>query len=196
MLCDFNRSTSFAIRIVLCPSWIISVLLSNCENYTTIFSKNQQPSLAKNSILSHRGGHMWLEKLRELRKEKNDISYKTIAERAKVSEKTVSRVFHGEVDPYLDTLDRIVTSLDSTLSEIFEDTKAVVVDKCAIKTQEEFDVLTAERDLVVAENVILKDKVAVMTAEIDLLKMKLAHKEEIIALHNYYNKMMPTKEEK
>lgn len=139
---------------------------------------------------------MWLEKLRELRKEKNDISYKTIAERAKVSEKTVSRVFHGEVDPYLDTLDRIVTSLDSTLSEIFEDTKAVVVDKCAIKTQEEFDVLTAERDLVVAENVILKDKVAVMTAEIDLLKMKLAHKEEIIALHNYYNKMMPTKEEK
>ena len=139
---------------------------------------------------------MWLEKLRELRKEKNDISYKTIAERAKVSEKTVSRVFHGEVDPYLDTLDRIVTSLDSTLSEIFEDTKAVVVDKCSIKTQEEFDVIAAERDLVAAENVILKDKVAVMTAEIDLLKMKLAHKEEIIALHNYYNKMMPTKEEK
>lgn len=139
---------------------------------------------------------MWLEKLRELRKEKNDISYKTIAERAKVSEKTVSRVFHGEVDPYLDTLDRIVTSLDSTLSEIFEDTKAVVVDKCAIKTQEEFDVIAAERDLVAAENVILKDKVAVMTAEIDLLKMKLAHKEEIIALHNYYNKMIPIKEEK
>lgn len=32
------------------------------------------------------------------------------------------------------------------------------------------------------------DKVATLTAEIDLLRLKLEHKEELLALHNYYNK--------
>ena len=43
--------------------------------------------------------------------------------------------------------------------------------------------------MVLAENTILKDKVATLTAEIELLNMQLKHKEEIIAIHNYYNKL-------
>lgn len=57
--------------------------------------------------------------------------------------------------------------------------------------QENVDVVTAERDLIIAENAILKDKVSTLTAENDMLKMQLKHKEEIIALHNYYNKLIP-----
>ena len=40
--------------------------------------------------------------------------------------------------------------------------------------------------LLQAENSILKDKNGTLTAENDLLRMTLEHKEEIIALHNYY----------
>ena len=53
------------------------------------------------------------------------------------------------------------------------------------------NVITAERDLVTAENAILKDKVVTLTAENDMLKMELKRKDEIIALHNYYNKLKP-----
>ena len=35
----------------------------------------------------------------------------------------------------------------------------------------------------------MKDKVVALTAENDVLRLKLEHKEEIIALHNYYIKM-------
>ena len=31
--------------------------------------------------------------------------------------------------------------------------------------------------------------VAALAAELDMLKMQLKHKEEIIAIHNYYNKL-------
>ena len=138
---------------------------------------------------------MWLEKLKELREKAGNPTYKVIAEGAKVGERTVSRVFHGEGDPFLDTLDRIVNFLGGTLSELFSDTKAVVVDVCTIKTQEEYDVLNAKYDLILAENGILNDKINVMTSELELLKVKLAHKEELLALHNYYNKLVPNKEE-
>jgi cell division protein FtsB len=46
--------------------------------------------------------------------------------------------------------------------------------------------INAEMALLQAELSVLKDKVVILTAENDLLKMKLEHKEEIIALHNYY----------
>jgi hypothetical protein len=37
----------------------------------------------------------------------------------------------------------------------------------------------------------LKSKIAAMATEIELLKKELQHKDEIIALHNYYNKLKP-----
>jgi hypothetical protein len=30
-----------------------------------------------------------------------------------------------------------------------------------------------------------------LTAEVELLRMQLKHKEELLALHNYYNKLLP-----
>lgn len=134
---------------------------------------------------------MWLDNIKELKKAKG-MSSKQIAEATKLPERTVNRIFSGETDnPYVDTLHRIVTVLGGSLDDILADTKVVVGDVNLVTLQENVDVVTAERDLIIAENAILKDKVATLTAENDMLKMQLKHKEEIIALHNYYNKLLP-----
>lgn len=134
---------------------------------------------------------MWLDNIKELKKAKG-MSAKQIAEATKLPERTVTRIFSGDTDnPYVDTLHRIVTVLGGSLDDILADTKVVVGDANLVTLQESVDVVTAERDLITAENAILKDKVATLTAENDMLKMQLKHKEEIIALHNYYNKLLP-----
>ena len=134
---------------------------------------------------------MWLDNLKELKK-KTGMSAKQIADKTKLPERTVNRIFSGDTDnPYVDTLHRIVTVLGGSLDDILADTKVVVATESLVEVKENANVIEAERDLYIAENAILKDKVATLTAENDMLKMQLKHKEEIIALHNYYNKLKP-----
>ena len=134
---------------------------------------------------------MWLDNLKELKK-KTGMSSKQIAEKTSLPERTVVRIFSGDTDnPYVDTLHRIVTVLGGSLDDILADTKVVVATESLVEVKENANVIEAERDLITAENAILKDKVATLTAENDMLKMQLKHKEEIIALHNYYNKLKP-----
>lgn len=132
---------------------------------------------------------MWLDNLKELKKETN-VSTKWIAEKTGLPERTVVRIFSGDTDnPYVDTLHRIVSVLGGSLDSILADTKMVVGDANLATLQAEVDRLTGELALLNAENAVLKDKVASLTSENDLLRLKLEHKEEIISLHNYYNKM-------
>ena len=134
---------------------------------------------------------MWLDNLKELKKTKGMTS-KQIAEATKLPERTVTRIFSGDTDnPYVDTLHRIVSVLGGSLDDILADTKVVVGEENLVTLQENVEVVTAERDLITAENAILKDKVAALATENEMLKMQLKHKEEIIALHNYYNKLKP-----
>ena len=77
------------------------------------------------------------------------------------------------------------------IGEIFAESGAVIGGQDLASLSEEVDVTSAERDLVAAENAILKDKVTALQAELDLVKMQLKHKEELLALHNYYNKIIP-----
>ena len=136
---------------------------------------------------------MWLDNLKELRKLSGNPTNKKIGEDANLPERTIARIFAGDtVNPYVSTLDLIAKALGSSLDEVFADTKVVVGNEKMSDLQEIADTVTAERDILVAENSILKDKVANLTAEVDLLKMKLEHKEEIISLHNYYNKVSPS----
>ena len=132
---------------------------------------------------------MWLDNLKELKK-KTGMSTKQIAERTNLPERTVSRILAGETDhPYADTLDLIVKALGYSLSDLFADTKVIVATDELVGIKQSVNVVEAERDLIAAENAILKDKVATLTAENEMLKMQLKHKEEIIALHNYYIKL-------
>lgn len=132
---------------------------------------------------------MWLENLKELKRAKG-MSTKQIAEVTKLPERTVIRIFSGDTDnPYVDTLHRIVSVLGGSLDDILADTKVVVATESYVEVKENADVMEAERDLITAENAILKDKLVTLTAELDMLRLQLKHKDEIIALHNYYNKL-------
>ena len=145
---------------------------------------------------------MWLENLKELKTEKGATN-KWIAEATNLPERTVTRIFSGDTDnPYVDTLHRIVTVLGGSLDHILADTKMVVGGADLVELQAEKDIvqeekdalaaelerLTAELALVKAENAVQKDKIVALTTENGLLRVKLEHKEEIIALHNYYIK--------
>lgn len=138
---------------------------------------------------------MWLEIIRERRKELG-YSIKHVAEEAKLTERTTARIFSGETEePYASNLYSIAVVLDLSLDDLLADGRAVVGSKKLAVLKEEKDALTAEVErltaelaLVAAENAVQKDKIVTLTAENDILRLKLEHKEEIIALHNYYNK--------
>jgi predicted transcriptional regulator len=132
---------------------------------------------------------MWLDSLKELKKS-SGMSTKQIADATKIPESTVKRIFAGDTDdPRLSTIRCIVIALGGSLDHILADTNAVISTDSIVDVKEAAVVAEAERDLMAAENAILKDKVAALTAENDMLKMQLKHKEEIIAIHNYYNKL-------
>jgi transcriptional regulator with XRE-family HTH domain len=135
---------------------------------------------------------MWLDNLKEL-KNRTGLSEGEIAKKAMLSEKTVDRVFSGHAKtPYVDTLYRIVKALGGSLDDILAESKVVVGTEKLATLQDEVDITSAELDMLNAENKILQDKVVALTAEVDLLKMQLAHKEEIISIHNYYKKLLST----
>lgn len=129
---------------------------------------------------------MWLENLKELKK-KAGMSSKQIAEKTRLPERTINRIFAGESDhPYADTLDLIVKALGYDLGDIFADTGVIVATEKLVEIKESVDVVEAERELTLAENEMLKSKNAALTTEIEILKKELQHKEELLALHNYY----------
>lgn len=133
---------------------------------------------------------MWLENLKEL-KRMTGMSAKQIADITSLPERTVSRIFSGETDhPYADTLDIIVKALGYDLGDIFADTKVIVASDDLVEIKECVDVVEAERDLVLVENEMLKTKVAALTTEIELLKNEIQHKDELLALHNYYKSVI------
>lgn len=129
---------------------------------------------------------MWLDNLKEIKKSKG-MTLAQIADATKIPESTIKRIFSGDTDnPYVDTVRRIADALDTTLDNIFAETKVVLATETLIEVKENANIVEAERNLIVVENDMLKAKVTALTTEIELLRKELAHKEEIIALHNYY----------
>lgn len=133
---------------------------------------------------------MWLDNIKELKK-KTNMSIKQIAEKTNLPERTVSRIFSGDTNnPYMTTLIPIVNALGgSSLDDIFADTKVIVATETVAELQENVETVNTEKDLLLAENKILQDKVFNLERELELTKMKLMHKEELLAVHNYYTKI-------
>lgn len=132
---------------------------------------------------------MWLNNLKELKCAKG-LTVKQIAELTNLPERTVSRIFSGDTEnPYMDTLHRIVSVLDGSLDDIFAEGTFVIGTKNLKMLQDELELVVAERDVLASENAVLKEMNTALTAENELLRVQIAHKDEIIALHNYYNKL-------
>lgn len=134
----------------------------------------------------YNGTEQWLINLNELRQRKN-VSYKQIAEGIGASEKTVSRIFMGEgKNPGFSIVRRIISYLGGSVTEIFEETGAVIGGKDLITLQAEVDRLAEENLALLADLTATKEKVSTLQAEADLLRIQLGHKDELISLHNFY----------
>lgn len=130
---------------------------------------------------------MWRERIIEA-KQKLGVSTKTMSDRTMhIPERTIIRLLNGETDnPYVDTVLEVGASVGLTPQEIFSETNLVLGDKDLSTLQSELEIVKAERDLLVTQNSILNDKVVNLEKELELQKKDLAHKEELLALHNYY----------
>ena len=132
---------------------------------------------------------MWLDNLKELKKSKG-MTIAQLSDATKIPESTIKRIFSGDTtDPYVTTIHRIVIALGGSLDHILADTNAVLSTESLVEVKENADVIEAERDLIIAENAILKSEVAALTAKVAMLEKDIQHKDEHLALHNYYNKL-------
>ena len=124
---------------------------------------------------------MFRDRLNEIKKEKG-YTNKMISERtpSHIAVETINRALSKTSDEYprLDTLEEICIALEVELWEIF-----YMGDKSFVLLQAEIASLKTERDDLVAENAILKNKVENLRDKNDTLK------DEIIATHNYYIKL-------
>lgn len=133
---------------------------------------------------------MLLDNLKELKKA-SGMTYEEIAIASKTSESTVKNIFTGKCEPLASTLYRIVTALGGSLDGILADTNVVISPKTLIEVQETAEVVNAEKDLALAELEMLRTKTTAQEMEIQLLKKELQHKDELLAVYNYFTKIKP-----
>ena len=138
---------------------------------------------------------MWLDKVRELKKQ-TGMTNKYIAEKTHRSERTISRFFSGETDLGIDALREIVLLMGGSLDDILaeSDFKMPTPEVEALKKENAvlsttIEEMTAKETLLQAEITILKDKIVSLTAENDILRIKLEYEKKISDLHDYYNKL-------
>ena len=111
---------------------------------------------------------MYRDRLEEIRKEKG-ISNKKWSEESGVSIDTISRIVHPENpdkdSPRVNTLEDLCEALGVELWEIF-----YMEDHSFVSLQAKLATLEAERDALLAENAVLKDRVNSLEDKIDTLK--------------------------
>ena len=117
-------------------------------------------------------------------------STRQISEDTRIPESTLKRILSGDTpDPYVSTVGKIAKCLGVSMDVLLADTNAVISSQGLAEANKEAEKAKAERDMAIAENAILKAQATALSAEVELLKMKLAHKEELLAVHNFYNKL-------
>jgi transcriptional regulator with XRE-family HTH domain len=139
--------------------------------------------------------NMWRERIIEAKKSQN-ISPKTMSERTggHLPERTIIRILNGETEfPRIDTILELGQSVGLTAQEVFAETNSVVSDYDVAVLQVQLEAQAADKKLIDTEIATLQDTIATLndtiaslTAENDILKLKLDHKDEIIRLHNRY----------
>ena len=114
---------------------------------------------------------MYRDKLEEIAKEKG-FTHKRWSDESGVSIDTITRVVHPEHpdkdSPRVNTLEDLCTPLGIELWEIF-----YMGDKSFVDLQAELISLKAERDNLIVENGIMKEKIDILTKKVDTLKDEL-----------------------
>lgn len=137
---------------------------------------------------------MWLDKVKELQK-KTGTTKKYLAENMHRSERTIARFLSGEADIGIDDLQKMVALMGGSLDDILDESdfklptpevEALKRENAALSTT--IEEMKANEMLLQAEIAVLKDKIVSLTAENDILRIKLEYEQKITSLHNYYNK--------
>ena len=134
---------------------------------------------------------MFRERILEEKKRLN-LSTRTMADmsRLHLPEETISRVLSGKTaDPGIGTAIDIAETVGLKPYEAFMDATLAAEFKAFLELKSRSEETEAERIRIVAENENLKATNAGLVDRIRVLEMQLSHKDEIIALHNYYNKL-------
>lgn len=134
---------------------------------------------------------MWREKIIETKKAKG-ITTKIMVERtpSHLTAETITRILNEKTeDPRISTVLALGESVGLTPWELFAEPTEIATYQNFWALQEEVKALKSEVADLCNENAVLQKKIAALQAENELLRLKLEHKEEIIAIHNYYNKL-------
>ena len=136
---------------------------------------------------------MFRERILEEKKRLN-LSVKTMADtsRLHLPEETISRVLSGKtVDPGVSTVLDLAESVGLKPYEIFMDSTLAAEFQAFLELKSRSEATVAERIKILADNENLKATNAGLADRIRVLEMQLSHKEELLALHNHYNKIVP-----
>ena len=134
---------------------------------------------------------MFRERILEEKKRLN-LSTRTMSDtsRLHLPEETIHRVLSGKTaDPGINTVLDLAETVGLNPYEAFMDATLAAEFRAFLDFKFKSEETEAERIRIVAENESLKATNAGLIDRIRVLEMKLEHKEEIIALHNYYNKL-------
>ncbi len=129
---------------------------------------------------------MWLERIKEA-KEARGITTKEMAEHMRLPKETITRILNGKTkNPYITTVLEMGESVGLSEWEIFSETGLVIGTANLKELQDELDDTKAQLELVRIACDVKENENAALLAEINLLKKELQHKEELLAVHNYY----------
>lgn len=129
---------------------------------------------------------MWLERIKEAKAAKG-ITTKEMADHMNLPKETITRILNGKTEnPYITTVLKLGESVGLTEWELFAETGLVIGTANLQTLQKELEDTRAQLDLVRISCDVKETENAALLAEISLLKMELQHKEELLAVHNYY----------
>lgn len=130
--------------------------------------------------------------LRDLKK-KSGVSNRYLAEKMHMSERTIGRIFAGKTSLDIDQLRQMVLVMNGSVDDILDlvELKVPVPEMEALQNENasllaKNKELTDSLALLQAEIAIYKDKIGVLTAENDILRLKLEYEQKIGAIHDFY----------
>ena len=134
---------------------------------------------------------MFRERILEEKKRLN-LSTRTMSDMSQLHlpEETIRRVLSGKTaDPGINTVLDLAESVGLKPYEVFMDATLATEFQTYLELKSRSEETEAERIRIIAENEKLKATNAGLVDRIRVLEIQLSHKEEIIALHNHYNKL-------
>lgn len=119
------------------------------------------------------------------------FTQKQLADKAKVSEKTINRMIKNpNYKPGWDVTINVTQALGISMQEIFAGTDVVLIRKEELAELEEAKKFVDECKNLTTENITLRENVLALTRENTDLQTKLQHKEEIISVYESHKVLL------